>query len=115
MDANAPQDFEQFWPYYVMEHQHPLTRAFHFLSTLTPSACLIAFFVTWQYRYLIALPIVAYGLAWFSHFAIERNKPAAWKYPLYSLMADHKMFWMTVIGQMTHEVDRIRRLTAKQR
>lgn len=115
MLSNAPQNFAQFWPYYVMEHQHPLTRGFHFLSTLVPPAYLIVFFATWQYRYLIAMPPVAYGLAWFSHFAIERNKPATWKHPLFSLMADHKMFWLTVIGQMTHEADRIRRMAAKPR
>jgi len=42
--------------------------------------------------YLLTAAFKAYGLAWTSHFFIEQNKPATFKYPIFSFIGDHKMF-----------------------
>ena len=39
---------------------------------------------------------VAYGLAWYGHFVYEKNQPATFIYPSYSLMADFKHFFLEV-------------------
>jgi hypothetical protein len=34
------------------------------------------------------------------HFFFEKNRPATFKYPLYSLMGDWKMFWQILTGKI---------------
>ena len=46
------------------------------------------------------LPIFGYGFAWISHFFIEKNKPATFKYPLYSLLGDFIMFFEILTGKI---------------
>lgn len=38
------------------------------------------------------VPLSAYGLAWAGHFFVERNRPATFIYPTFSLMGDLRMF-----------------------
>ena len=103
--------FEEFWPYYVREHSHPMCRAFHFVGSTLVLGVLVAsiWFGPWL---LLAAPIVGYGFAWFSHFTIERNRPATFKYPLWSLIADWKMWFLMLIGRMQPEVARANQLAA---
>jgi hypothetical protein len=49
---------------------------------------------------LAFLPIVGYGFAWVGHFVYEKNKPATFKHPFYSLRADFKMFWDILWGRL---------------
>lgn len=114
-DENAKiETFEQFWDYYVGEHKHPATRVFHFVGTTAAVGVLATGLVTRQ-RWLIPLALVAgYGPAWFSHFFIEKNKPATFKYPLWSLQADFVMWSKMVRGQMQAEVDRVVRAQAER-
>ena len=49
--------------------------------------------------WLLAMPLVGYGFAWVGHFFFEKNRPATFRYPLWSLMGDWRMFWETVSGQ----------------
>lgn len=110
MSEKRGMTFAEFWPHYVLAHQHPVTRAFHFVSTLAEFLLLIVFVLTRQWRWLILTPLVSYGLAWFSHFFIEHNRPATWNHPVFSWLADHRMFALTLVGQMGAEVERSRRL-----
>lgn len=102
------QTFEEFWPYYVMEHQKPETQALHAVGTSLGIATM-AYAVAKKKPLLIPAALVAgYGGAWFSHFFIEKNRPATFKYPLYSLAGDFKMLGQIVKGTMTEEVQRCR-------
>jgi len=92
--------FIQFYPYYLLEHSKPGTKFFHFIGTSLVIINLIMFFIYIDFIYLILAPITGYGFAWFSHFFIEKNKPATFKYPIYSLRGDFLMFWHILIGKV---------------
>jgi hypothetical protein len=99
--------FEQFWDFYVGEHKKKATRIFHFVGTTAAVGCLAGGLLTKKRWLLLLAPICGYGPAWISHFFIEKNKPASFKYPLWSLQADFVMWWKTISGQMQAEVDRV--------
>lgn len=84
--------FREFYPYYLSEHGHPISRRLHFFGTLFSLIILMLALVLQQWMYLWALPIVGYGFAWVGHFFFEHNKPATFKWPLYSLLGDFVMF-----------------------
>lgn len=40
-----------------------------------------------------------YFVAWVGHFFFEHNKPATFKYPLYSFIGDVRMFFEVILGR----------------
>lgn len=99
------ESFTEFWPFYVCEHSKAETRVFHFIGTLTIIPLLLSAIFLNLYL-LLLIPISAYGFAWFSHFFIEKNRPATFTYPLWSLLGDFLMFWFMCQGKMKVEVNR---------
>ncbi len=61
---------------------------------------------------LLLAPIVGYGAAWIGHFFVEGNRPASFNKPLWSFLGDQRMWWKTLRGQMSEEVEKVRRATA---
>ncbi|GGE07985.1 membrane protein [Marinithermofilum abyssi] len=100
--------FEEFWPFYVSQHSKPETRRWHFVGTASVVVCLgLALWVNgW---FVLLAPVIAYGLAWYSHFFVEGNKPATFGHPLWSLLADFRMFVLMLTGKMDQEVQRLKR------
>lgn len=99
--------FEEFWPFYVREHANKLNRLLHFAGTSAAVTCLAAGLLT-KKRWLLALvPVVGYGPAWIGHFVIEKNRPATFKHPLWSLRGDFVMWWKTATDTMDEEVERV--------
>lgn len=100
--ATAPRTFESyedFFPYYVSQHSRPATRRVHFAGTHL-GALAGALGITRRRPALIAAaPVVAYGMAWFSHFVIEKNRPATFGHPLWSLRGDFEMLRMMWQGR----------------
>ena len=92
--------FWDFYPYYLTEHARPINRAMHFAGTTLVIACFIAAIILGQFKLLILIPLFGYGFAWVGHFFIEKNKPATFTYPLYSLGSDFVMFWHILTGQI---------------
>lgn len=97
----------EFWPWYLGEHRHPRTRAWHLAGTLGYLALGLAGLATGHPRWLWLMPVVAYGCAWYAHFAIERNRPATFRHPLMSLLCDHRMAWCMATGRMAAELARL--------
>ena len=86
--------FEKFYPFYLCEHTEGITKLFHFVATINVLAILAVLLMRkWQPKLFAFGFIQGYGLAWFSHFFIEHNRPATWTYPTYSFFADFRMFY----------------------
>jgi hypothetical protein len=96
--------YREFWPFYVSQHLQPVTRLLHFLGTSAALLCIVAAVATHIWWLLLLAPIVAYGLAWVAHFFVERNKPATFTYPLWSLVGDFHMYGLMWLGRMDAEV-----------
>jgi hypothetical protein len=98
--------FEEFWPFYLREHSHPLNRALHFVGTTGVIACAAGAVLTANPMLLLAAPVCGYGFAWVGHFIVEKNRPATFTYPLWSLRADFKMYGKTLTGKLRAELDK---------
>lgn len=93
--------FSDFYPFYLREHSNITCRKLHFIGTAGVIALLLLFFFTGNLMVLAALPFVGYGFAWVGHFGFEKNRPATFKHPFYSLLGDFKMFWDILTGKVT--------------
>jgi len=98
--------FADFWPYYLKEHSRPATRAWHYVGTSLAILTLIWVILSQRWALLPLAFICGYFFAWVSHGAIERNKPATFTYPLWSLSADFKMLFCFLTGKMREELSR---------
>lgn len=84
--------FAEFYPYYLQEHGDPTCRRLHFVGTSLVIALFAVVLATGQWMWLWLLPVVGYGFAWVGHFFFEKNRPATFKHPWYSLAGDFVMF-----------------------
>ena len=83
--------FEEFWPFYVSQHSRPSTRALHFAGSTMAMGSLLAAAVVSPWFAPAAL-VLGYGPAWIGHFFFEKNRPATFTYPLWSLRGDVRMY-----------------------
>jgi hypothetical protein len=93
------QSFSEFYPYYLTEHQDTTCRILHFTGTSLFFVFLIAGFVSGNYNLLWLCPVMGYGFAWVGHFFYEKNKPATFQYPLWSLASDFKLYFQILSGK----------------
>ncbi len=75
-----------------------------FLFVGSSMVLLIFFYIfyTGSWLLILLLPLVGYGFAWLGHFFFffEKNSPATFKYPFYSLIGDWVMFKDMLIGNI---------------
>ena len=100
MKTNKFNSFSEFYPFYLSEHKKSLTKIYHMLGSLTVISLIIFSIYSTNYKYLYFAPITGYGFAWCSHFFIENNRPATFKYPLYSFIGDWIMFKDILTGKI---------------
>lgn len=98
--------YREFWPFYLGEHAKAETRRWHFFGTLSATLCLAIALVTWNAWFLLAALVAGYGPAWIAHFFVERNRPATFKYPLWSLASDYRMTWTWLTGRLGRELEK---------
>ena len=96
--------FAEFWPFYLREHSKPRTRALHYAGTTLVIAIGVFALLSGRGLWLLAIPLAGYGFAWVAHFAVEKNRPATFTYPLWSLAADFKMWWLWLTGRLDKEL-----------
>lgn len=94
-------NFKDFYPFYLSEHENVTCRRLHFIGSLLVLAILVTAIMTQTWALLFLLPIAGYGFAWVGHFFFEHNKPATFKYPLYSLIGDWVMFADILRGRVS--------------
>jgi hypothetical protein len=98
--------FAEFWPFYLREHSRKGTRALHFAGTTCSLLLAIAALALRSGALAIAALICGYAFAWVSHFFVEHNRPATFKYPLWSFAADWKMWALSLAGRLDAELHR---------
>jgi hypothetical protein len=96
--------FAEFWPYYVAEHRNPTNRTLHFCGTTLALLCLVGALLTGRGALFGLMPVAGYGFAWVGHFFFEKNRPATFRHPLYSLLGDFVMYARMWAGRMDAEV-----------
>jgi hypothetical protein len=92
--------YAEFWPYYLREHSRPATRWLHLVGTSLGLSIGVAAYRLGRPSLVLAALVCAYGLAWVGHFVIEKNRPATFKYPLWSFISDFRMLGLMVVGQL---------------
>ena len=101
---------KEFYPYYLTEHSDSTCRAVHFIGTTLVIVLAVLGFATLNWKYFVLMPVAGYGFAWVGHFFFEKNKPAAFGNPFYSLASDFIMYWHTVTGQLPRRLEESRKL-----
>jgi hypothetical protein len=92
--------FADFYPFYLGEHADRRTRRIHFIGTGLVLLCVFMLLATGDWAWAAAAPVSGYGFAWIGHAAFEKNRPATFSHPLYSLMGDWVMFWQMLTGKI---------------
>ena len=88
----------EFYPWYLTEHQNNTCRLLHFIGTTLFFVFLMGAFLFHKVEILLLCPIAGYGFAWAGHFFFEKNKPATFQYPLFSLLSDFKLYFEILGG-----------------
>lgn len=96
--------YASFWPYYLTEHAKAATRLLHFVGTALAVALLVVALISRTWWLLALVPVSGYAFAWFSHATIERNRPATFTYPFWSLISDFRMFFLWLAGRLEPEL-----------
>jgi hypothetical protein len=101
--ASAPPhqfaNFADFYAYYLSEHRNVICRRLHFVGTALVLSLLVAAVVSANAWLLLGLPVAGYSFAWVGHFFFEKNRPATFEHPVYSLAADFVLFRDIVVGR----------------
>ncbi|TKC09009.1 DUF962 domain-containing protein [Pedobacter frigoris] len=98
----------EFYPFYLTEHQNLISRVLHFIGTGLVVLALFAAILFHEWRFLLIAPLTGYSFAWVGHFFFEKNKPATFRYPAYSLASDFILFWDLLTGNQPFKTDKNR-------
>lgn len=98
--------FEEFWPFYLGEHRDPVCRGLHYAGSSMGLAWAGISLATANPMFLVPALLNGYAFAWIGHFVFEKNKPASFKYPLWSFAADWKLWWLFVSGRIGKELEK---------
>ncbi|MEX0798828.1 MAG: DUF962 domain-containing protein [Bacteriovoracaceae bacterium] len=93
VETERRKSFKEFYPYYLAEHSDSLNRVLHFVGTWVVVLVAAAALLSRQWNLLWLCPLAGYGFAWAGHFFFQKNRPATFKQPLFSLLADFVMWW----------------------
>jgi hypothetical protein len=99
MEEKRYQSLKEFYPFYLTEHSNSTSRILHFIGTAMVILLIPASLLFHDARLLLLIPFVGYGFAWVGHFFFEKNKPATFKYPAYSLASDFILFFDLLSGK----------------
>ena len=98
--------FNEYYQYYLSLHQNKWCRRLHVLGQLATIAYLIwAIYIVitisiYLAGLLLFVPFIVYLFAWTGHFIFEKNKPAAFKRPIWAKLADWRMLFDICRGKI---------------
>jgi hypothetical protein len=92
--------FADFYPFYLEEHSNRVSRRLHFVGTSIAAVLLAAAVLNAAPVLVLMALLQGYAFAWVGHFFFEHNKPATFKYPLFSLMGDWRMWFDILRGKI---------------
>ena len=93
-------NFRDFYPFYLGEHRNPTCRRLHFIGSSLVLLTLVGVLATGRWWGFWLMPLFGYGFAWVGHYFFEKNRPATFIHPLYSLMGDWVMYRDILIGRI---------------
>ncbi len=102
--ADRFHNFDEFWPFYLREHSRPATRTVHVAGTWTAVIVLLVGVLIGPWWLVLLAPVIGYGCAWISHLLIERNRPATFSHPTWSLRGDLRLAWLALSGRLGPEL-----------
>jgi hypothetical protein len=94
------ESFAAFYPFYLSEHSNRTCRRLHFVGTALVLLVVAAALVARNAWLLLLAPVVGYGFAWVGHFVFEKNRPATFAHPFYSLAGDFVLFRDMLTGRI---------------
>jgi hypothetical protein len=101
--SNAParryERFADFYPFYLSEHSNRTCRRLHFVGS-TLALAFLALAIVSDPRWLLVALVSGYGFAWIGHFGFEKNRPATFRQPLFSLVGDWVMYKDILTGKI---------------
>ena len=99
-------DYAAFWPFYLGEHSKRATRLMHLAGTGLALLAVIKGIADFSFGWLLMGPVIGYGAAWIAHAFIEKNRPATFTHPLWSIRGDFHMLWLWLSGRLEIELAR---------
>lgn len=99
MSDSGFRSFQDFYPFYLSEHRNRTGRRLHFIGSSLSLLLIATGIVEGAWAWYVAALICGYAFAWVGHFFFEKNRPATFRYPLYSFAGDWRMWWETLIGK----------------
>jgi hypothetical protein len=90
--------YDEFWIRYLQAHSRVNTRILHYFGSLCAIGTLVLSAFDW--RWIIAAPVVGYGCAWTAHAALEGNRPETFGHPLWSLFSDYRMLLLALTQRL---------------
>lgn len=100
MSSTKFTSFKKFYPYYLSEHKNKINKLLHVIGSLFALFFLSIIIFLREYHLIPLSLLFGYFFAWVGHFIFEKNKPATFKYPLYSLMGDWVMLKDILLGKI---------------
>ena len=92
--------FADFYPFYLSQHADRTCRRLHFVGTSLGLLAVLHAFSTLNFWWLLAGLVAGYAFAWVGHYFFEKNRPATFTYPAYSLAGDFVMYFQTLSGKL---------------
>ena len=98
----------EFYPFYLSQHSNGINRKLHFIGTSLSIINFFMFIYFYNFIFLFTATLSGYGFAWIGHFFFEKNKPATFNYPIYSLIGDFMMYFSIIVGTINEDLNKFK-------
>ena len=94
------QNYHEFYRFYLTEHRNIMSRRLHVVGSSVGLYFFSKAIRQREAQYFVYGLLSGYACAWIGHFIFEKNKPATFQYPLYSLASDFRMYFDILRGKV---------------